>query len=237
MHIIYTDMQEQNYTHSILIVENNVGVANLIYSTLAKSKHYNIEIAHKISQAQKQINKKIFDLICLDIILPDGNGIDFCKSLKQNPDYRTTKVLIISNNKTTDYQIKAFENGSEDYILKPFHPTDLEIRVKHHLGIMQKPFPQISYKRFALDSIRMILIYQNYELPLTKTEFLILKYLFENDGIAKTDVLSKFLSSKKFKNIENKSVVVSVKRLREKLKRNTGCPFIKTKYGIGYYIS
>ena len=237
MHIIYANMQRQNYTHNILIVEDNVEVANLIYSTLAKDSRYCIEIAHRINQAQKSINKKFFDLICLDIFLPDGNGIEFCKSLKENPDYKATKILIISNSRTLEYKTQAFENGSADYIYKPFHPKDIEIRVKHHLGIMEKPFPQINYKRFSLDTIRMLLVFQNYELPLTKTEFLILKYLFEHNGVAKTEVLSKFLSSKKFKNVENKSVIVSIKRLREKLKRNTGSPFIKTKYGVGYYVS
>ena len=82
----------------------------------------------------------------------------------------------------------------------------------------------------------MKFIHNNYEIPLTKTEFLLLQYFFEHEGFGNLNALTQFMSSKKFVDISNKSVIVSISRLKKKLKTNTGNPFIKAKYGTGYYI-
>jgi DNA-binding response OmpR family regulator len=229
-------MQNLRYTHNILILEGNIEIANVIYNILRQNESYRIYKTHLIKQALKYTNKLHFDLICLDMMLSDGSGLDFCNMLKQDFAHKSTKIIIVSNRKLIESKTQAFENGIDDYITKPFHPKEIDLRVKHHLGLMIKAHPQINFKQFSLDTIQMHLIYYDYKLPLTQTEFLVLKYLFEHNGIANADVLSKFLSSKKFKYVDNTSVIVSIKRLRDKLKRNTGNPFIKTRYGAGYYI-
>ncbi len=229
-------MQSQNKTHNILIIEDNKKISGLIYKILNKNKLYEIQNVDKIKWARKAIKRTYFDLICLDILLPDGNGIDFCREIREKNYHENTKIIIISQKNEATSKVEAFQEGADEYIPKPFHPHELEIRVKKQLGLLKTKKKNIEYKNISLNPIRMLFIYEKYELPLTKTEYLLLKYLFEHDGYASLKVLSQFLSSKKFTYVNNKSVIVSINRLRKKLRINTGNPFIKTKYGTGYYL-
>lgn len=229
-------MQNLKSVHNILVLEDNARLSKLISKILYKNKTYNISPVSNIRQAKKLLDKTYFDLICLDIILPDGNGIDLCREIKTDEKYKTTKILVISQKNKINDKVEIFENGADDYLPKPFHPDELEVRVKNLLGLTKSSQTLLKYKHYTLDKTNMKFLYDKYELPLTRTEFLLLQYIFEHQGFANLNLLTQFLSSKKFTYIDNKSVVVSVKRLKDKLRRNTGNPFIKTKYGSGYYI-
>jgi DNA-binding response OmpR family regulator len=235
LHITKFNMQDSTETYNILIVEDNIDLSCLIAKNLKKNTNYNIYTAHKIKQAKKFVNKILFDLICLDIILPDGNGLKFCKEIKANPKTQDTKVLILTKKSDITSRLESFANGADDYLSKPFHPSELDIRIKNLIGLT-KAKQEIKYKNFYLDKGQMRLNYEKYNLPLTKTDILILEYLFKHEGFANLEMLTQYISSKKFKSINNKSVIVSIKRLKDKLERNTGNPFIKTKYGGGYYL-
>ena len=235
MHIIKPNMQGNTWTYNILIVEDNLHLSCLISQNLKKNPNYNIYTAHKIKQAERLINKIFFDLICLDIILPDGNGLKFCKEIKANPSLQDTKIIILTKKSDITSRVESFANGANDYLSKPFHPIELDIRIKNLIGLI-KTKKEIRYKNLCLDKTQMRLNYEKYNLPLTKTDLLILEYLFKHEGFANLDMLTQYISSKKFKNVSSKSVIVSIKRLKDKLVRNTGNPFIKTKYGGGYYL-
>jgi len=230
------NMQNLDTKHNILVIEDNATVSRLIYKILSKNKLYEIQVTDKIKWAKQALRKTYFDLICLDILLPDGNGLSLCKELREDEAYKNTKILIISQKKEVLNKIDAFEIGADEYLSKPFHPHELEIRVKKHLGLINSAKSRIEYKNLSLDIKNMTFLYEKYELPLTKTEFLFLRYLFEHEGYANLEILARFLSSKKFTTVNNKAVIVCVNRLRKKLRVNTGNPFIKTKYGTGYYI-
>jgi DNA-binding response OmpR family regulator len=229
-------MQNLNTTYNVLIVEDNPTISQLIFTVISKNKQIQVQIADKIKWARQALQKTFFDLICLDILLPDGNGLEFFLELKNDPTFKDIKFIIISQKKSTHNIIEALELGVDDYLPKPFHPHELEVRVKKALGLVKKYKHEIKYKSFSLNQSQMILNYQKYNLPLTQTEFLLLQYLFEHEGFANLQVLAQYLSSKRFMSVNNKAVIVSIKRLRDKLRKNTGNPFIKTKYGVGYYI-
>ncbi len=221
---------------NILIVEDNKILAKLIEKSLSKNPSYKIFATDKIKFARNCLEKFSFDLICLDLILPDGNGTTLLKEIKNSPLHKNTKVLVISRKAITATKIEAFENGADDYLTKPFHPEELAIRVKKLLGLTNLGSSTLQHKNLSLDKIHMKFLYEDYEIPLTQTEFLLLLYLFENNGIAKMTFLTSFLSSRKLKQIDEKSVIVSIKRLKDKLRRNTGNPFIRCRYGVGYYL-
>jgi len=229
-------MQNSLPTYNILIVEDSTTICNLIHKVLSKNKQYVIQKVDKIKWAKKALKKTYFDLICLDILLPDGNGINLCKTLREDSTYKNTKIIIISQITQAIDKVEAFKIGADEYIQKPFHPQELEIRIQKHLGLIDFKKPVLKYKNLKLDTVKMKFFHNNYEIHLTKTEFLIIKYFFQHGGFANLSSLTKFLSSKKITSVNNKSVIVSINRLKRKLNTNTGNPFIKTKYGIGYYI-
>ncbi len=229
-------MQKVNSNYNILVVEDDKRMSYLIERCLSKNKQYEVQVADKIKWARQALEKTYFDLICLDLLLPDGNGIDLCKELKKSDEYKSTKIIVISKINQVINKVEAFKFGADEYLIKPFHPHELDIRVKKHLGLIGSGLKNIKYKNLTLDTRNMRFLHNSYEIPLTKTEFLLLQYLFEHEGFGNLNALTQFLSSKKFIDINNKSVIVSVNRLKKKLKTNTGNPFIKTKYGIGYYI-
>lgn len=222
--------------YKILVVEDNKKLSNLIVQILNKNPQYNAQSVNKLNQARKILKRWYFDLICLDIFLPDGNGIDLCKEIKKSNYHKNTKIIIISKKIQPQYTIEAFNFGADEYVTKPFHPQELEIRVKKQLGLIKNIEANIEFKNIKIDLVNMKFIYGKYELPLTKTEYLLLRYLFEHKGYANLDLLTHFLSSKKIKHVSDKSIVVSINRLRKKLEKSTGNPFIKTKYGAGYYL-
>lgn len=229
-------MQKETLTHNILIVEDDKRMSHLIQRSLSENKQYEVQVADKIKWARQALEKTYFDLICLDLLLPDGHGINLCKEIKKNNEYKNTKIIIISKINQVINKVEAFKFGADEYLIKPFHPRELDIRVKKHLGLINSGKKDIKYKNLTLDIINMEFLHNNYEIPLTKTEFLLLRYLFEHEGFGNLDALTQYLSSKKFMDIGSKSVIVSINRLKKKLRTNTGNPFIKTKYGIGYYI-
>ena len=89
-------MNPSGSTYNILIVEDNITVSKLISNTLRKNTQYIIQRTDKIKWARRLTNKIHFDLICLDIILPDGSGIDFCKELKDDHEHKNTKIIMIN---------------------------------------------------------------------------------------------------------------------------------------------
>ncbi len=221
--------------YNILVIEDNVTVSKLICQTLRKNPNFNIQQVDKIKWARKAIKKTLFDLICLDILLPDENGLDFCKEIKKDENFKNTKIIVISQRTNTLTKIESFNIGADEYITKPFHPQELDIRVKKQLGLIERRSFNIKFRHFELETKGQVFKCEKYEIPLSTTEFLIMKHLFENNGCVKTDTLGRFLSSQKFLHINHKTVVVAMSRLKRKLRKNTGRSFIKNRYGVGYY--
>jgi two-component system, OmpR family, response regulator RegX3 len=226
----------QTSQYNILIVEDNASISQLIQKNLQTQNFFNIYTTSSVKQAKRLLNKTFFDVICLDIILPDGNGFQLCKDVKGDPHLKSTKIIIISRKVSINYRLEAFQHGADDYLPKPFFPDELNIRIKKLLGLLDTQVQYIKFKNLSLNPTQMRFMYEKYDLPLTNTELLILTYLFNHQGFANLEMLTHFLSSKKLKSVRSQSVVVSMQRLREKLKQATGNPFIKTKYGAGYYL-
>ena len=229
-------MQKSLEKYNILIVEDNTTILNLIHKVLSKNKRYTVQKANKIKWAKQALKNTYFDLLCLDIILPDGNGINLCKELRQDNANKSTKIIIISQKTQAISKVEAFKTGVDEYIQKPFHPQELEIRIEKQLGLIKQNRSTMKYKNLSLDLVGMKLLNNEYEIPLTRNEFILIKYFFEHGGFANLDALTKYLSSKNYNPIDSKSVIVSISRLKRKLQKNTGNPLLKTKYGVGYYI-
>lgn len=219
-------------TKDILILEDDHKISNLLLNHL-KTK-FRIYQCYRIQQAKIILRDRYIDLICLDLILPDGDGIEFLDYLCENfPDI---KVIVLTRKSEIQDRIKCFKAGTDDYLPKPFFPEELEMRIAKLLKVTDEKASIITYKTFKLETNTRVLMYKGSKIILSNTEYFIMDYLMTNPGIKTVRSISLFLTSKRGEKTSTKAVVVAIVRLRRKLERNIGMRVIKTRYSKGYEI-
>lgn len=219
----------------ILLVEDEKELGETIVNFLAKEA-YQVNMADTFLSASKWIEKDIFDLVILDITLPDGNGLQLIKSIKEQSS--ETGIIIVSARNQVEQKVDGLERGADDYITKPFHLSELNARIKSlmrrgsKLGDSEIVYNEI---KLELDSFQA-LVYDK-DLKLTKTEFDLLNYFITN----KNRVLTKIAINKHVNrtgafdyNFSDDFIYTHVKNLRKKLIKAGSADYIKTVYGVGY---
>lgn len=208
----------------ILIVEDDRSLNNGIALSLNTCQ---CEQACSLSEAYDLLDSSI-DLIILDINLPDGNGLDFCRKIR-----KTSKVPIIfltANDMEIDI-VAGLETGADDYITKPFSLAVLRARVDAVLRRNSNVCGVITLDDFIFDFEKMIFSVNGIPVELSKTEQKLLRMFICNIGITLTrETLIDRIWSDGAEFVEENALSVTVRRLREKL---PNAP-IKTIYGIGY---
>lgn len=208
----------------ILIVEDDIALNNGIALSLTGD---NAIQAHSIIEAQNKLDASI-DLIILDINLPDGNGIDFCRKIR-----KTSQVPIIfltANDMEIDI-VTGLESGADDYITKPFSLAVLRARINTVLRRKQPVCNKYEDDSFYFDFENMSFFAHGMPVELSKTEQKLLKVFVFNRGVTLSrDTLIDKVWDTGAEFVEENALSVTVKRLRQKL---SGIP-IKTVYGIGY---
>lgn len=208
----------------ILIVEDDRSLNNGIALSLNTCQ---CEQAYSLSEAYDLLDHSI-DLIILDINLPDGNGLDFCREIR-----KTSKIPIIfltANDMEIDI-VAGLETGADDYITKPFSLAVLRARVDAVLRRNSNVCGVITLDDFIFDFEKMIFSVNGIPVELSKTEQKLLRMFISNIGITLTrETLIDRIWSDGAEFVEENALSVTVRRLREKL---PNAP-IKTIYGIGY---
>ena len=208
----------------ILIVEDDRSLNNGIVLSL---NTYECVQAYSISEAWESFDKSI-SLIILDINLPDGSGLDFCREIRQ-----TSKVpiIILTANDMEHDIVAGLETGADDYITKPFSLAVLRARVNAVLRRNSKEDDIFRQNGFVFDFGRMEFSANGQQIELSKTEQKLLKMFVKNIGVTLSrDILIDRIWSDGADFVEGNALSVTVSRLREKL---PDAP-IKTVYGIGY---
>jgi len=217
---------------NILIIEDDFTLSNGIRLAL-KSDDYIIEQAYDIKTAYEKINCNPFDLIILDINLPDGNGLELLAKIKKY--FRVPVIILTANNLEIDI-VTGLEMGADDYITKPFSLMVLRARVNTQLRkTVSKTFcVQIESYLFNFDAMEFKK--NNSIIELSKTEQKLLRLLVENRGNTLTrDYLVDRIWTDGAEYVDENALSVTVKRLRDKLEDTPSKPtYIKTVYGIGY---
>ncbi|WP_297638290.1 response regulator transcription factor, partial [uncultured Clostridium sp.] len=166
------------------------------------------------------------DLIILDINLPDGNGFDFCKEIRETS---TIPIIFLTANDMEMDQIRGFKVGGDDYVTKPFSIGILTQRVIALLRRRKKE--SLRSGDCLLDLEKMSFYKEDVEISLSPIEFKIVKkLLLEEDKIVKREDLLSYLWDEDIEFIEEHALTVNINRIRGKLKSNA----IKTIYGKGY---
>jgi two-component system copper resistance phosphate regulon response regulator CusR len=216
----------------VLILEDNYAVSIILQRAL--EKHCNVTTAKSINKAKKILKERRIDLLCLDLILPDGNGIDFCAVIKNELPH--LKVIVLTKKTNIDTRLSCFDIGADDYLPKPFFPQELVARVNKLLRANEKRPVYISYKGLELNIKGGILTYKGSVILLSANELLLLSRLIPSNEEESDKSSIRYLSTGSVQGINPKALAVCMNRLRAKLKRNIGMQVIKTRYAKGYYI-
>ncbi len=214
---------------NILIVDDEEKICDVIVEYCNKEK-YNTDVAYNGQEALEKINKKNYDLLVLDIMMPKMSGFELLKKLKNNKKIPT----IILSAKDQEYdKLEGFELGIDDYITKPFSPRELIARIKAILSRTNKEKQEIyKYKELEINRKAHSIKINNKQINITPKEFEILIYLIDNKEIAisREELLSKVWGYNFFG--DDRTVDTHIKMLRHNLKEYRD--LIQTVRSIGY---
>ena len=218
---------------NIIIVEDDKALSNGITLAL-KNPEVDILQCYDIASAKQNLSKGDFDLLILDINLPDGNGLDLlCKVKKEYPMH---VIMLTANDMETDI-VTGLEMGADDYITKPFSLAILRARVNTQLR--KQNFVKSNYFKqdgFIFDFDKMEFFKNDTLIELSKTEQKLLRMLVENKTVTlERSILIDRIWTDGAEYVDENALSVTIKRLRDKLEDTPTKPqYIKTVYGIGY---
>jgi DNA-binding response OmpR family regulator len=183
----------------------------------------------------KCLRNQRFDLVILDLMLPDADGLEICKYLRKQDNYSMIPIIMLTAKGDETDKILGLELGADDYVTKPFSPRELVARVKAMLRRReQKEEPKTITiaKILTIDLQRFVVTVEGKIIDLTSTEFKILKLLAERKGwvFPRNRILDTLWGSDKI--VIDRTVDVHIKHLREKLGK--AGHFIKNVRGVGY---
>lgn len=219
----------------IYCVEDDRSIRELIIYAL-KSNGYEAVGFDKAEPFYKELENKLPDLVLLDIMLPDEDGIEILKKLRASPKLRNIPVIILTAKSAEYDKVLGLDSGADDYITKPFGIMEFLSRVKAVLrrsGNVSNP-SELSVGRLTMYIDKHVVIADGKEVALTFKEFELLKYLMENAGIVLTrDKLLEEVWGYEYKG-ETRTLDVHIRTLRRKL--GEAGAVIETVRGVGYKI-
>lgn len=218
----------------VLIVEDNADLARNIQEFLLR-EGYVCEWSPSSDKAREKLACFHYDCIVLDIMLPDGDGLELLAFIKQ--EKIKSNVLIISARNSLDDKIQGLDLGADDYLTKPFHLPELNARLKaiYRRNALDGD-STVGFNEIVLNTTSLEARVNNVLLDLTKKEFdLLLYFLINKNRILTRQSLAEHLWGDYTDNLANFDFVYQhVKNLRKKISAANGRDYIGTVYGIGY---
>ena len=216
--------------NKILLVEDNeMIVKGLVYS-LSK-EGFETNIAYNAQEAESKIESNVYDIIILDVMLPDGNGFELCKHIKENKDI---PIIFLTAKDDEKDVVNGFNLGADDYVIKRFRTMELISRIYNVLRRYNKDKNVIEIGQVRIDLEANRVYVDNKEVEFTALEYKILVLLYTNAGktVTREKILDKIWDvAGNF--VNDNTLTVYVKRIRDKLGKSD---VIKTKKGIGYRV-
>ena len=212
--------------YSILLIEDNDYIIKGI-KYLLEANNFKVTVAKNLQEASKLIENK-YDLIILDLMLPDGDGLIFYQENLKNK-----ATLVLTAKEDEDIISNSLDSGIEDYIIKPFRSKELLARINKILK-RNKDNEIITVDNVSVDTEAGRVFVNNEEINLTSLEYRILLLLFQNlNRIVTREILIDRIWDISGKFVEDNTLTVYIKRIREKLGNDD---IIKTIKGIGYRV-
>lgn len=221
----------------ILIIEDDTAILELERDYL-EAYDYQVDTATDGAVGLGMARRIPYDLILLDVMLPGMDGFTLCRTLREE---QNTPILLVSARKDEVDKIRGLGLGANDYICKPFNPSELVARVKAHIANFQRLTGKAENSRviccrdLVLDLDARRVTRGGREVPLANKEFDLLAFLMQNPGIVfrKETLFDRIWGMDAYG--ETSTVTVHVGRLREKLEEGPGeTGYIETVWGAGY---
>lgn len=220
----------------ILLVEDDPEVARIIKYYLAQEEQYEITWVRNVQEAVSA-SRDCFDIILLDVMLPDGDGISLCAQLRQ---WHSCPVIFVSCLDDSESIVSALNQGGDDFIVKPFNNQVLLARIQANLRRVQMehsvvPPNVLACKGFSLDAATHELIKNGAREKLSPMEFRILAFFMQNPGRTfKPNELYKLIWGKVDYG-DHRTVIVHIHALRKKIEQDPVTPkYLKSIWGKGY---
>jgi len=223
--------------NQILIIEDDAHISKLVSYNLNKAGFSSISIS-SFEDLYNILNSNKIELIVLDINLPKKDGYQICKELKEKHKYKEIPIMMLTARGEEIDRITGFELGADDYLVKPFSPTELILRIKAILRrskTIDIKDNLINFNEIVIDIPKHTVKVNNKEINLTPMEFkLLVVFIKRKDRVqTRSGLLSDVWDMNS--EIYTRTVDTHIKRLREKL--GTAGKYIKTVVGIGYKFS
>ena len=215
----------------LLIEDNEAIIMGLKYSL--EQENFQVISAKTAKESKEKLDNKNIDIVLLDVSLPDGNGFEICKEIKEKNDIPI--IFLTAQDEETSI-VLGLDLGADDYIVKPFRTRELISRIKSVLRRYGKKEENniIQYKDIKIDTISAKVYKNNKEIIFTSLEYRILLMLFTNQNklITREQLLEKIWDiAGNF--VNDNTLTVYIKRIRKKLEDDS---IIKTIRGLGYRI-
>lgn len=210
----------------ILLLEDDRALSRGTVLALSEADR-EIRTAETLAEGQAALTQGSWDLVILDLNLPDGNGLDFLTALRRESKL---PVLILTANDLESDQVAGLELGADDYVTKPFSLAVLRARVNNLLRRSSGKGGAVDLPPFYFEFERMLFLRRGTVLELSKTEQRLLRILVDNRGrtLTRSQLLDQVWDGGEF--VDENALSVAVKRLRDKLAEAP----IRTVYGLGY---
>lgn len=217
----------------LLIVEDEQELSKTIESYFEQEGNV-CEVVGTLNEAREKVNIYEYDCIVLDINLPDGKGLDLIKTIQ---DKDKVGVLILSANQQLEDKLEGLNLGADDYLVKPFHLSELNARLKSIIRRKQyQGKSQFSVNEISVNIDAKQVDVNNQEVELTKIEYKLLLYFLSNKNrVVTKSSICEYIYGDYMDNFDSVDFIYShIKNLRKKL-ISAGCEdYVKTVYGVGY---
>ncbi len=222
----------------ILIIEDEIAIAELEKDYLELSG-FEVDNENSGEAGLRKALSQEYDLFLLDLMLPKVDGFEICRQIRTN---KNTPILMVSARKDDIDKIRGLGLGADDYITKPFSPSELVARVKAHLARYERLIGSganenevIDIRELKIDKSARRVWVRGEEKTLTTKEFDLLTFLASNPNkvFTKSDLFREIWEMDSIGDIA--TVTVHIKKIREKIELNTAKPqYIETIWGVGY---
>ncbi len=218
----------------ILIVEDEIGLLESVQSYLS-DEGFSCESSSTLKDAEEKVSLYLYDCLLIDINLPDGSGLDLIEPAKQRN--ANAGIIIVSAKETLEDRIRGLNLGADDYLVKPFHLSELNARIQSLLRRIKFDGDEfISFNEIIINPAERLVTVRTKPLKLTKKEFDLLLYFISNkDRILTKESICEYLWGDYADNAGSLDFVYThIKNLRRKIIDLGGEDYIHTVYGVGY---
>lgn len=216
---------------NILIIEDDAQIAQLLALHI-QSQNYAPTLAQSVKEARDSLNSNHFDLILLDRMLPDINGLEFCRELKSHQLTQNIPLIFITALTTAQNIIEGLDAGADDYISKPFDLEIVSARIRSLLRRTHSSLDHFKFKNVEIKNDQRLVLKDDLPINLTTTEFDILWSLVQSNGsvLSRNHLIEKVFGSGI--HVTGRTIDTHMVALRKKLQERAD--LIITIRGVGY---